>query len=215
MVTSVSCQCGGSVGPGENFCAACGSPVGHPPPVPIAPVAASTPPTTALPEAGARSGHTMTSDPVAGNSEVADLEDPAAGPSSAMPRRKLLALGTAVALIVVVFVVAVVASNHGNHSSKSDGGGAAASSQLTPAQNCFNVVWEALVQVPRALADGYSNGIKADPISTEYGYQSAEFTTFVQAQARLINNIVLQGDPGRQLAAIGPYVEQGCASATR
>ena len=55
--------------------------------------------------------------------------------------------------------------------------------------------------------------MKTNSLSTEYGYQSPEFQTFISAQAQLISSIATNGHPDEQLAAVRLAVTQGCAEA--
>lgn len=157
---AVSCsQCGSSVDPGHNFCAACGSPVGQTP-LPTAP-AASTPQTAAPPEPGPDNADTVASASPVGNSQVLDFDEPVAGPPrpSGTLGPKLLA-GVAAALIVAVFGI-VVAGKHSHHSPKLDTSGSQRSA--AKAQRCAADVRVTVHRELSALADAISNPGNADP----------------------------------------------------
>ena len=82
---------------------------------------------------------------------------------------------------------------------------------LTRTERCQAVVMDYLVQVPDALNDGYEGGIDLAPIMYKYGSSSAEWRTASSAQAHLISNIILNGNPTKQVADIAITVASDCA----
>ena len=89
------------------------------------------------------------------------------------------------------------------------------SAAATPEDNCKHVVTTFLLQVPQALRDGYSAGVKTDQVGVEYGYSSKEFFAVTQLQSELLGNIAQNGDPDGQTGLILRKVPQWCVGATR